>query len=799
MYADEEVKRGTPIRDFLLKLILIIIFVLLLLWLLPARINSTLNNNSGNGNNGGNGSSSEKTVDLSAITNRIFNANIQEMKQAGILYYTTERLPQTVGSESKLTLRQMLDMKLLLEFTDKNGDTCDAEHSYVLVTKQENEYLMKVYLKCNDDEDYILVHIGCYSYCTNPNGVCEKQETTPKVTPKKPSTPTPTPTAKGPKCVLEVASGQLGNNGWYIGNVKVRFKSKTATTSGAKIVKYGIGTSSTANYNGNSALTITNEGTTKVYGYVKDSNGKTAVCTITVKKDTVDPDCSVSVLSGTKNSKGEYVGKVKVGFSKKIDKTSGILSYGISKKSTPDYNGNTALTVTELGTTTVYGYVKDKAGHSKVCKTTIKIVKPDGVVSHPSCELTVTSGTKGNNNWYVSNVVIGFKSKTSTNGATIKSFGLGTSEVYDNKSTYTISKDGTYTIKGYVKDSNGYVATCSISVKRDATKPNCALSVISGTQTSSGEYTSDIVIGFKYKTDVTSGMNSFGIGKSTTYANNTSYTITTEGTHTVYGYVKDNAGNTNVCSIKVTKKTPTYEYQYYKKFNTEYGAWSSWTTKEYDCKNPPEFKKTSTYESVDLGSEQVVSGYTYSVGKAITAKQVKQTGTVSEKSCAGWTYYRTTTTSTKTYAIKVGGDWNYVGLVSLSSPPTDTLSVKYVFVGMDWDRCGTRCTTTPYTTWKKYTRSVSTVTATDTITTGSSVTTKCTKFETKNTILYTTYDQIVGYEKTRTVNYKTVCSYKYRSRKVIKEAYIDYKWSKYNDTALLNAGYDYTGAKRLTN
>ena len=121
MYADEEVKRGTPIRDFLLKLILIIIFVLLLLWLLPARINSTLNNNSGNGNNGGNGSSSEKTVDLSAITNRIFNANIQEMKQAGILYYTTERLPQTVGSESKLTLRQMLDMKLLLEKKKKNG------------------------------------------------------------------------------------------------------------------------------------------------------------------------------------------------------------------------------------------------------------------------------------------------------------------------------------------------------------------------------------------------------------------------------------------------------------------------------------------------------------------------------------------------------------------------------------------------------------------------------------------------------------------------------------------------------
>ena len=118
---------------------------------------------------------------------------------------------------------------------------------------------------------------------------------------------------------------------------------------------------------------------------------------------------------------------------------------------------------------------------------------------------------------------------------------------------------------------------------------------------------------------------------------------------------------------------------------------------------------------------------------------------------------------------------------------------------MDWNRCGTKCTTTPYTTWKKYTRSVSTVTATDTIVTGSSITTKCTGYETKDTTLYTTYDAIVGYEKKRTINYKTVCKYKYRSRTVVREAYTDYKWSVYNDKALLDAGYKMTGVKRLTN
>ena len=203
MYTDDEEKRGFPIRDFLLKLVLVIIFVLLLMWLLPT--------------------GSKKDVDLSPLTDRIFNANIQEMKEAAIPYFTTERLPKNVGDDVKLTLQQMLDLKLLLPFTDKNGDTCDTKNSYVLVTKEETEYLMKVYLKCNDDEDYILVHIGCYSYCNTDSGVCEKQETQTPTTPTKP--------ANGPSCVLEITSGTKGSNNWYTSNVKVGFKSKKVVTS----------------------------------------------------------------------------------------------------------------------------------------------------------------------------------------------------------------------------------------------------------------------------------------------------------------------------------------------------------------------------------------------------------------------------------------------------------------------------------------------------------------------------------------------------------------------------------------
>ena len=69
MYNDDEDRRSLPIKTFLVSLILIIIFVLLLVWLLPM-------------------------PNLTGLNNRIFNSNIQEMKNAAIPYFTTDKLPQ---------------------------------------------------------------------------------------------------------------------------------------------------------------------------------------------------------------------------------------------------------------------------------------------------------------------------------------------------------------------------------------------------------------------------------------------------------------------------------------------------------------------------------------------------------------------------------------------------------------------------------------------------------------------------------------------------------------------------------
>lgn len=774
MYAEEE-KRSFPLRDFLLKLLLIIIFVLLLVWLLPI-------------------------PDLTGLNNRIFNANVNEMKEAAISYFTTERLPQKEGDSVTLTLQEMLDMKLILPFTDKNGDSCDTQKSYVTLTKKETEYEMKVYLKCNEEEDYIIVHLGCYSYCES--AICEKEEEEEVIVkPSNPKPSKPTVTDKGtPSCSLEVSSGKLGENNWYVGNVVVKFKSKKTTTSGATITSYGLGTSQ--NYNKDNSYTVTKDGTTKVYGYVKDSKGKTAVCSITIKKDTKKPNCSLTVLSGTKNNDGNYITDAKVGFSKYTDATSGILYYGVTNSNKVTYNSKTSYTVNKIGSTKVYGYVKDKAGHTATCDLTVnKVEVKEDNFSKPSCELKVTSGTVGNNNWYTSNITVGFASKKTTNGATISTYGLGTSQNYNKDNSYTINADGTKTVYGYVKDSKGNTAVCSITVKRDATKPNCSLAVQSGTNNGS-YYTSDVVVGFKSKNDATSGMNSFGIGKSTTYKNNNTYTISTTGNHTVYGYVKDNAGNTNVCSIDVVKKDITYEYEYKKTWNDEYSNWSGWTTSTYDPKNPPKFGTTSTKVTEDLGSKEVFDKYVYSLGDAIYGNITKEEAStrIFVKTCKGYNYYRVSETATKTYAVKVSDNdgWTYSKTISAKEHPGDTLTVKYVYAGENWSNCGVECTSTPNKLYKVYVRDVAVVTAEDTITTTKGVKVTCKEYETKPVIISTTYNTIIGYHKIKTPTYKKIYEYRYKTRTLIQTAGSDIKWSTTaNDTALINKGYKMTGQKRI--
>ena len=786
MYTDDEKRIGIPIKTFILSLILIVIFILLLMWLLP--IPSKSNNNSNNNNN----SCSNGEVNCpdipSGVTSRVFVDNVKDMKEAAISYFTTDKLPGSVGSSVKLTLQEMIDKHLILSVLDKDGNSCNTKDSYVILTKQKDSYELKVNLKCGNDEGYILVPLGCYSYCTT--GVCENKDKKQPVVPTPTPKPDPKPKTSAPSCSLTV-SGKTGDNGWYVGDATVTFKSKT-TTNGAKITAYGIGTDSNKNFNGIDKYVVNNDGTITVYGYVKDSYGYTATCSTKIKRDTVKPSCSLSVLSGTKAANGNYVTDVVLGFASKIDATSGIAKFGMSNSSKATYNDQAKYTIKTDGTHKIYGFVMDNAGNAAACNLTVKRETPVKPVSTPKCTLKVTSGTKGSNGWYVGNVSVGFDTKTTTNGATIKSFGLGTSETYSGNTSYTVSKDGTTTVYGYVKDSNGYTASCSIEVKRDTTKPSCSLKVTSGKKHTNGFYTSDIVIGFASKTDATSKIASYGIGLSETYSGNTSYTVKNIGTYKVMGYVKDKAGNTATCSITVEKRDGL-EYQYKKDIAAKYSAWTDWQTLTYNPSSPPSFGNYALIQLVDLGKTREVDYYLETLGNAIYKNETIVVGTIKQKYCTGYDYYRETATNT-TYAVKVGEKWEADGVVSTTGTPTDSLKYRYEFVGLKWDCSG--CETIPRKLWNRYKRTTYVASSTDTVTTTSNVVVKCSATETKDVELIDTVKIFVDYERFKTPVYKDVYRYKRRTRTETQSAYTDYKWSFKNDTKLLNDGYVLTGKTR---
>ena len=203
MYTEEYEKRGFPIKGFFIKLLLVIIIVLLLLWLVPKLFTSKADSKSSSSCSG---SDTCDTSSIRALTSQIFADNLERMRDAAIPYYTAERLPKQVGESVQMTLSDMIGKKLIVPLIDQNGKAVDVEKSYVKVTKMDDEYLLKVNLKDSEDEDYILVHLGCYAYCDSY--VCQKQTSTSvgtksgvtnPVVPGRPTVSTTTPS--NPKCV----------------------------------------------------------------------------------------------------------------------------------------------------------------------------------------------------------------------------------------------------------------------------------------------------------------------------------------------------------------------------------------------------------------------------------------------------------------------------------------------------------------------------------------------------------------------------------------------------------------------
>lgn len=520
---------------------------------------------------------------------------------------------------------------------------------------------------------------------------------------------------------------------------------------------------------------------------------KTTLCEEITSNSADKPICTLVVSEGTLGVNDWYRSDVTIKFDKlQASDKAKISEYGIGTKK--DYNDRKEYKVTKDGVTEVYGYIKDSNGVESTCNI---VVQKD--TTKPTCSLTFLNNKDNNRE-------IGFKDKKDDLSG-IDIYGISTSNeaLYNGDEKINLIKNSAYIVYGYVKDKAGNTNKCSFDIKMNNAsntnltnntnkKPStsnknkglsCQLEVHKGTKNQSGIYTTDVVVKFKNITTVGSKVNGYGIGKKTTYSKNSSYTITDNGVHTVYGYVKTEDGSTTKCSIKITKDSRVIKYEYSKKIT--YSVWSNWKELEYNPSNPPKFEKTNTKEVEDLGKKEIKS-YVYSVGNAIYLNKLNKINTLTESICKGYDYYRV---GQNTYAVKRNQEWVYQGTVKYNTTPTETIDVKYVFDKLDWN-CGT-CTT-PNVIWKKYTRPILTVINSKTLKTSSGSTEKCSGVVNGSVLVYNNYRQIVAFNQSRKEVNNAIYLYRYRTRELLSNPYMDYKYSVLKqDMDLLDAGYKLTG------
>ena len=136
--------KGFGLKDLIIKIIFVALFVLLLIWLFR-----------------------NYSPNMKPFYSNVFRENISYMQDAAKSYFTNDKLPTEIGSTTRLTLKQMEDMKLVVPFVDKDGNSCDVNESYADVTKEEEGYTLKVNLVCGSESDYLIEILGCHDYCNN--------------------------------------------------------------------------------------------------------------------------------------------------------------------------------------------------------------------------------------------------------------------------------------------------------------------------------------------------------------------------------------------------------------------------------------------------------------------------------------------------------------------------------------------------------------------------------------------------------------------------------------------------------
>ena len=375
-----------------------------------------------------------------------------------------------------------------------------------------------------------------------------------------------------PQCELIVKSDTPTNkNGAYTGPIEIGLdESKTKVTSGLKVQEARVGIQESQR-NG-ATYKLSKSGTTKVYGYVRDTKGNLGTCEKEFTIESARPNCELEVKSGTLGQDGWYTSDVVVAFKSKTVEGGTIEKWSIeevkrdfktdeilNRAGEGEEANSDTYTVKNDGEIEVIGTVIDNNNVDSTCM--LKIKKDS---TKPTCTLEVRSGTKGNNGNYSSDVVVGFeKAEDAASGLAGK--GVGVKEDYEAE-TYTVKSDGKTKVNGYVKDKAGNTNTCSMDIVRgegsgeSSANAACELQVKGNPQGSN--YTGTVVVSFKSKTaSADATVEAFGLATSAQLNGAETLNVNALGNHTIYGMVKDSSGKYAECRTSFTIEKKIEEKQ----------------------------------------------------------------------------------------------------------------------------------------------------------------------------------------------------------------------------------------------
>lgn len=148
-----------PISKFFFKIIVVILIGLILAWVYNIFRNTNLEKK--NKSNG---------IETSEFA---FSKTLIEIKKKALNYYDESKVINMSKNQEKISVNKLFSKNEFHKLNVKNNLTCSLDKSYVILTKKDSEYQMKIYLICGEQSDYLNLRLttegNCDTYLCSAN------------------------------------------------------------------------------------------------------------------------------------------------------------------------------------------------------------------------------------------------------------------------------------------------------------------------------------------------------------------------------------------------------------------------------------------------------------------------------------------------------------------------------------------------------------------------------------------------------------------------------------------------------